>query len=44
VDEDHTVIPIDPDLAPSEPAEPTVTAARPRVSGAGPGPSPTCSP
>lgn len=31
VDDDHTVIPIDPDLAPSDPAAPTVNAARPRI-------------
>jgi CrcB protein len=31
VDEDHTVIPIDPDLAPSDPAEPTVAPSPPRV-------------
>ena len=29
-DEDHIVIPIDPDLAPSDPAEPTVIPVRPR--------------
>jgi CrcB protein len=28
MDDDHTVIPIDPDLAPSDPAEPTVQPAR----------------
>lgn len=30
MDHDHTVMPIDPDLAPSDPAEPTVQPERPR--------------
>jgi fluoride exporter len=30
MDEDHRVIPIDPDLDPSDPAEPTVAPSRPR--------------
>ncbi len=30
MDDDHTVFPIDPDLAPSDQAEPTVTPPRPR--------------
>jgi len=31
VDEDHTVVPIDPDLAPSDPAEPILAASHQRV-------------